>query len=36
MIYLQMFLSFLQVGMFSIGGGLCSYAVDSESSGDKS
>ena len=24
MIYVQLFLSFLQVGMFSVGGGVCS------------
>ena len=31
MIYLQLFLSFLQVGMFSIGGGYA--AIDPESGG---
>lgn len=34
MIYLQLFISFLQIGMFSFGGGLCGHASDSGAGGD--
>lgn len=33
MIYLQLFLSFLQIGLFSFGGGLCGNALDSGAGG---